>query len=236
VSAVHPPGLISAPAMPSGWLRLLEGRAVWEAAALLPALPWLATAPRGDGHAVLVLPGLGAGDRSTEILRFFLRDRGHRAHGWNLGRNEGPTEAILSGVARRLAEVRREAGRPVSLIGWSLGGIYARGLARRFPSDVRQVLTLASPYNSPGVSELARAPLPVPATSLFSHTDGVVPWRACREDDGPMRESVAVPSSHLGMGHHPLALLVIADRLGQPEGAWRPYARPAGVRARERVY
>jgi len=212
---------------PSRLLRALEGRALWEAAALLPALPLLATAPRGDGHTVLVLPGLGADDGSTRILRRFLRDRDYDACGWRLGRNVGPTPEILRGLGLRFAEVRDRQGGKVSLIGWSLGGVYARGLARRFAPQVRCVITLASPYNAPAIDVLARHPLPVPTTSIYSRSDGIVPWRVCVEEPGPQRENVEVASSHIGMGHHPATLLVIANRLAQPEGRWRPYS-PSG--------
>jgi pimeloyl-ACP methyl ester carboxylesterase len=205
-------------------LRLaLEGRALLEAGALVPALPLLALAPRGDGHPVLVLPGWLASDRSTQILRTFLRGLGYRAHGWNLERNEGPTAEIREGLVRRLAEIKNRHGRAVSLVGWSLGGVYARELARRYPSDVRQVITLASPFRDR--RELQRAPLPVPTTAVYSRSDGIVPWSRCVEVEGRERaESVEVDSSHLGMGHHPRVLLIIADRLAQPEGRWRPFA------------
>jgi pimeloyl-ACP methyl ester carboxylesterase len=199
----------------------LEGRALWEAGALMPALPLLALAPRGDGHPVLVLPGWLASDRSTLILRGFLRGLGYRAHGWNLDRNEGPTPETREGLTRRLSEIKQRYGRAVSLIGWSLGGIYARELARRFPSDVRQVITLASPFRD--LRERFRTPMPVPTTAIYSRTDGVVSWRRCIDDEGPRRENIEVDSSHIGMGHHPRVLLIIADRLAQPEGGWRPF-------------
>jgi hypothetical protein len=194
---------------------------------------------------VLVLPGFLAGDRSTRILRGFLRDRGYSAHGWKLGRNVGPTPEMLTGLARRFTEVRDRHGRKLSLVGWSMGGIYARELARRFPKDVRQVITLGSPFRAPyaaNVSFLIQwrldghsqshpaaprerlgTPLSVPTTSVYSRSDGVVPWDSCVEEEGPLRENVEVPSSHVGMGYNPAVLIVIADRLAQPEGAWRPY-------------
>jgi hypothetical protein len=215
---------VEATERPSRLLRALEARAGLEAALLLPALPLLALAPRGDGHSVLVLPGLGADDRSTQVLRWFLRDRGYDACGWKLGTNGGPTPTILGGLRRRFAEVYERQGRKVSLIGWSLGGIYARGLTRRSVPQVRGVITLASAYNAAAVGDEVRNLLPVPTTSIYSRSDGIVPWRACVEDPGPQRENVAVPSSHVGMGHHPATLLVIADRLAQPEGRWRPYS------------
>jgi pimeloyl-ACP methyl ester carboxylesterase len=232
-------------APPSALLIALEGRAWFEFAALVPALPALTGAPRGDGHPVLVLPGFLADDRSTRALRWFLRDRGYHAHAARLGRNVGPTPETVSGLVERLAALHERHGRKVSLVGWSLGGIYARELARAFPDRVRLVITLASPFRDPTASTVARlqrlgfgprpagnptiprerlcAPLPVPTTSFYSETDGIVAWQSCLADDGPLAENLAVASSHCGMGHHPTVLLAIADRLAQPEGTWRPY-------------
>jgi len=233
---------------PSRALLALEGRAWLEFAALFPALPVLARAPRGDGHPVLVLPGWLASDRSTWALRRFLRDRGYWVHGWRLGRNLGPSADTVAGLGRRFAALRARHGRKVSLIGWSLGGIYARELGRRFPGAVRQVITLASPFRDPraanlgrvshpphlgdrdGLYERLRAPLPVPSTSVYSRSDGIVAWRSCLDDQGPLRENVEVWSSHCGMGHHPAVLLVIADRLAQADGAWRPFVPPGWSR------
>lgn len=229
-------------------LLLLEGRALLELAALLPAYPLLKRAPRGDGHPVLVLPGFMASDFSTRTLRAFLRDRGYTAHGWRLGRNLGPTPTIVSGLAERLASVRQRDGRRVSLIGWSLGGVFARELARRFPSDVRQVITLASPFrdldavnvprflrdrrqrhpNEAALRERLAAPLSVPMTAIYSRSDGIAAWRSCMAEPGPQCENLEVASSHLGIGHHPVVLLTIADRLVQPEGEWKPFCPPAG--------
>jgi predicted alpha/beta hydrolase family esterase len=222
-------------------LLALEGRAWFELAALIPSLPLLAGTPRADGHPVLVIPGYLASDRSTGALRAFLRQRGHHAHAWRLGLNLGPSPRIASGLGARLRELRARHGRTVSLVGWSLGGIYARELARRMPADVRQVITLASPFRDPSASNVARLlgrrrradgadlaaqlrePLPVPTTSIVSRSDGIVSWRSCLEEEGPRRENVVVASSHCGMGHHAATLGVIADRLAQPEGTWRPF-------------
>src|SRR5882724_10287436 len=141
---------------PSPALLALEGRAWLEFAALLPALPLLARAPRGDGHPVLVLPGWLASDRTTRPLRWFLRDRGYHAHGWKLGRNHGPDAETVAGLGRRFLALRDRHRRRLTLVGWSLGGIYARELARRFPDDVRQVITLASPFRDPSATNVAR--------------------------------------------------------------------------------
>lgn len=134
----------------------------------------------------------------------------------------------------RLQELAARYGRRISLVGWSLGGIYARELAREYPSLVRQVVTLGSPFgaeNGPdgydGAERAARrrtAP-PVPCTAIYSKSDGVVSWEACREADGPQTENIEVTATHLGMGVNPLVLWAIADRLAQAEGAWKPFDR-----------
>lgn len=230
---------------PSRLLLALEGRAWFELASFLPALPVLRSTPRGDGHPVLVLPGFLAGDRSTLPLRWFLRERGYHAHAWRLGTNFGPSEERVAGLVRRFEELRRRHGRKVTLIGWSLGGIYARELARNRADDVRQVITLASPFRSlsasnvpriPGTGRVARSlgrrreveerlgePISVPSTAIWSRSDGIVAGLSCVERPGPLRESIEVQSSHCGIGFHPAALLVIADRLAQREGEWRPF-------------
>jgi pimeloyl-ACP methyl ester carboxylesterase len=228
-------------------------RAALEGGALAAGLPLLRYAPRGEPHAVLVLPGLGASDASTTVLRGWLRRLGYRVVGWDLGRNRGPTPAVVAGLPRLLDRLAAEAGGPVSVVGWSLGGIFARGLAARNPDRVRQVVTLGSPFaaregapdRSAGSrayrryahlhaterirppSAAGRAALPVPSTSVYSREDGIVDWRACLQEVGPTSENVAVHGSHLGLGHNPAALWVVADRLAQPVGGWRPFRPPA---------
>ena len=148
----------------------------------------------------------------------------------------------------------------MSLVGWSLGGIYAREIARAAPSAVRQVVTLGSPLRlrdrgrsnvsalleavrgpyegSDQIqrpSEEARGPLPVPATAIFTRSDGVVPWRACLEIPSTTSESVEVFGSHSGLGLNPAALWVIADRLAQPEGTWRAFRAHGAAARRFRV-
>jgi pimeloyl-ACP methyl ester carboxylesterase len=239
-------------APPARHLLLLEGRAVLELAAMLTAYPFLLRAPRGDGHPVIVFPGFMAGDFSTRPLRRFLRDKGYAAHGWRLERNLGPSPTLVTGMVERLRDIRARYGRPVSLIGWSLGGIYARELARRFSEDVRQVITLASPFRDLEATNVPRflrdvarrqplpdeadhrrvlhASLPMPTTAIYSRTDGIVAWQLCIESAGPLRESIEVRSSHSGMAVNPSALYAVADRLAQPEGRWRPFRPPVGMR------
>ena len=130
---------------PSRLLQWLEVRAAGEFAGTLAAWPLLRMAPRGDGHAVLVLPGLGASDGSTRVLRRYLADLGHDVHGWDLGRNLGPRPGVREALLDRLDHLHESSGRGVSLVGWSLGGAYARALALRRPHAVRNVVTLGSP-------------------------------------------------------------------------------------------
>ncbi len=237
-----------------GWFLSEPGRAVGDYGALLAASSVLLAAPRGDGHTVLVFPGFLAEDSSTLTLRRYLRSRGYDVHGWRLGRNLGPTANIRSGMATLLRDVSAGGSGPVSIIGWSLGGIFAREIARSHPELVRQVITLGSPFrladprdsrahstfqrysrlhvdarSLPLLEDLGK-PIPVPSTAIYSKLDGIVPWQACTEVPGPRRESVAVFSSHLGLGHNPAALWVVADRLAQPAGTWRPFRAPAIAR------
>jgi pimeloyl-ACP methyl ester carboxylesterase len=195
---------------------------------------------------VLVLPGLGAGDESTAILRGFLRTRGYAISPWGQGRNAGMRRGVFRALRERLLGLARAHGRKVSLVGWSLGGIFARELAKQEPSVVRQVISLASPFTGdPGAThalrlyrwlsgrrpatpeqhERLRGSPPVPTTSIWSRTDGVVSWRCCLETEGETVENIEVRGSHLGMGMHPLVLYAIADRLAQPEGRWAPFRR-----------
>src|ERR1700756_2625457 len=133
---------------PSRTLMFLEGRAIHELGAFLGAWPLLSLAPRGDGHPVLVLPGLIASDVSTRPLRAFLRNRGYAVNGWGQGRNMGLRPGVQRAMTDLLEEINDTHGRKVSLVGWSLGGLYARQLAKMMPKQVRQVITLGSPFAS----------------------------------------------------------------------------------------
>ena len=241
---------------PSARLLVTEPvRGLADAAALLAGAPWLSRAPRGDGHGVLVWPGLLAADGSTAILRRFLRYLGYDVAGWNLGRNRGPTEEVLAALPRALIACAHRTGRPVSLVGWSLGGIYAREMARQYPHLVRQVITLGSPYAQthqrqshaevpyaqlrrwhapaarlPGRDQLAR-PIPVPSTSVYSRWDGIVSWQACIEPETDLHRNVEVRCSHLGYGVDPATLWLIADRLAVPSGQRIPFRPPVWLRA-----
>jgi pimeloyl-ACP methyl ester carboxylesterase len=131
---------------PSRTLMFLEGRAIHELGAFLGALPLLSLAPKGDGHPVLVLPGLVASDASTRPLRSFLKNRGYAVSGWRQGRNLGLRDGVQHAMVDLVRELSDTHGRKVSLVGWSLGGLYARQLAKMMPDCVRSVITLGSPF------------------------------------------------------------------------------------------
>lgn len=212
----------------------------------------LPNAPRPDAvvRPVLVIPGFSANDRMTRRLRTHLRRQGHVAHGWRLGRNIGILDWIAEGLLERLEELRIRHGHPVSLVGWSFGGMWARWLAHQRPDAVRNVITLATPWRPTGehtratamfersrrqhgisdraldiVNEL-RQPLPVPLVAIWSRTDGIVPWQGCVVDEvaEPVpSENLEVLSSHVGMVSSPLVLAAITDRLAQDVEDWRPF-------------
>ena len=239
---------------PSKTLMFLEGRAIHEFGAFLGALPLLSLAPSGDGHPVLVLPGLVASDVSTRPLRAFLNNRGYAATGWRQGRNFGLRDGVREAMVDLVQELNDIHGRKVSLVGWSLGGIYAREIARQHPGHVRQVITLGSPFaltdsrqsyadrsyrrraalhangRVPTAQDLS-LPIPVPSTAVYSRRDGIVAWQACIEAETDLHQNVEVRCAHLGFGIDPATLWLIADRLAVPAGQRREFRPPAALRA-----
>lgn len=223
-------------------------RASLELAATVTVAPLLAVEQRGDGHPVLVLPGLWGGDASTLLLRRYLGWLGYSVSGWRLGANLGPTEAVVSGLRDRLETLADSSGSRVSLVGWSLGGLYAHELARKSPGSVRQVVTLGSPVRLARRSGRAASqvfdamshlhvtpsmvarpwaepgPLRVPATAVYTRSDGVVPWQSCLLPPGRRRQNIEVRGSHSGLVNNPTVLHLLADRLARPERSWRPFA------------
>ena len=227
-----------------------EGRWVMEFASLVAATPLAKKLPKGDGHTVLVIPGFMTGDSSTAVMRKFLRSLGYDAQGWRLGVNRGPHPGSVEKLYDRFFELSEYS--PISLVGWSLGGMYAREMARRYPERVRQVITLASPYRTDDVEKTRASavydavylqqvdepitidrslPLGVPATSVFTKGDGIVDWRACVDVPGPQRESIEIiGASHLGIGVNPATFAVLADRLAQPPGEWERFVATGPLR------
>jgi len=240
-------------ARPSLAMALTEvPRAMTEMALLPMCSPRLFNAPRGDGHPVLLLPGFLTSDVSTYPLRNFLMALGYETFPWELGRNFGIKSVGQYGelIRERIEALANEAGRKVSLVGWSLGGIISRQMAREIPHHIRQVISLGSPFtgdpratnvtpiyemltgdvlDEAAIEERLAAeakPLPVPSTAIYSKLDGVTAWENCLEDEeGDQAENVEVFGSHMGMTLNPAVWSVVADRLAQDEGDWRPFER-----------
>jgi pimeloyl-ACP methyl ester carboxylesterase len=223
---------------------MLEGRAPLELAALFATTPWLRKLPRGDGHSVVVFPGLAASDFTTLPLRRFLDRLGYTTHPWDQGFNFGPRVGVLERCSAQVRALFERDAEPVSLIGWSLGGIYAREVAKQVPDRTRCVVTLGTPFtghpratnawrlyqllngqdvHAPAVLAQVRTLPPVPTTSIYSRSDGVVAWQCSVNEPGPLAENIEVQASHFGMGLNPVALYAIADRLAQPKGAWKAF-------------
>jgi pimeloyl-ACP methyl ester carboxylesterase len=207
----------------------------------------------GDGHAVVFFPGLGADQRYMSRLKEHCRQLGYVCYDWGRGFNTGPEGDIKRWIAQLAADVEALVGghsQSVSLIGWSLGGIYAREIAKILTTRVRQVITLGSPIG--GIAESTNAawlyrllngtnapsdqascrrlktPPPVPTSSIYSRTDGVVAWRSCQVKAGPRAENIEVRCSHLGLVFHHHVFTLVANRLAQRAGQWRPW-RAASV-------
>jgi len=225
-------------------------RAMSELGFLQLAGPWLNSIAGGDGHPVLVLPGFTGGDNSTIVLRNFLSGLGYVPCRWEQGVNFGVRPELFNGVKSVLLKLAEEYGCTVSLVGQSLGGIYARELAREHPEAVRQVISLGSPFNdmAGAASNVTRlyeyfnprhvsksgqfkrmgwetqvAP-PVPTTSIYSKGDGVCHWRACIQHGGHDQvENIEIFGSHTGMAVNAQAFFVIADRLTQRKRSWKPF-------------
>ena len=251
MSRIESTNAFSAPKLkpPGAAMMMAESRALFELNASLTLFPLLMTAPRGDGHPVLALPGFLASDVSTTLLRRYIGLIGYEPHAWDLGRNFGGVYRMRQSLRDRLRFIYESSGRKVSLIGWSLGGVYARDLALHMPEYVRSVITLGSPFaNDISATSIRKVyetlsgelisdaklediqglagDLPVPATSIFTKGDGIVHWRTCLVKENERAENIEIVlASHTGLGVNPAALWAIADRLALPEGVFRPFNR-----------
>jgi pimeloyl-ACP methyl ester carboxylesterase len=233
---------------PNLGLMLAEVRGLVEFNASLLLSPLLMRAPRGDGHPVLALPGFLASDLSMAPLRRYLRELGYDAQAWKMGRNTGGLTRMRTALLDRLNAIHAASGRKVSLVGWSLGGVYARDLALQAPDKVRCVITLGSPFagdvratnarrlyealsgeaveNNSELQTAIAGDLPVPVTSIYSRSDGVVNWRTCLVRPSDTAENIEVHlASHTGLGVNAAALWAVADRLAQAEGEFRRFDR-----------
>ena len=199
-------------------LRLRLGEAAW----LLPRLTRIfgSTKPVGplDGPPVLVIPGFVAHDRTTEPLRRALAASGRRVHGWSMGVNWGARADTVEKLTRRIDEI--SADRPLLVVGWSLGGLFARELGRAVPERVQAVVTLGSPFSGdpkqnhvwriyeriaghrvddPPLPRITEKP-PVPHLALWSRRDGLIAPRAARGRDGERDEAVELNCTHMAFG------------------------------------
>jgi len=194
---------------------------------------------RGDGHAVLALPGILRGDGQTAKLRAFLGGLGYAAYGWDLGVNLGPTVALIEGATARLVALSENHG-AVSIVGHSMGGLFARLLAARYPSRIRQIITICSPVDQPARSvrlplepllgfwpgvdlralteEISATPL-VPSTCIYSRDDGIVSWACCRDARGNPADDIEVAGPHVTMVHNAEVLRVLTVRLARRIGS-----------------
>ena len=214
------------------------------------SVPLQFISPKGNGQPVMVIPGLGTTDTSTQYVRNFLSGIGYTPYSWGLGRNIGPKfgiDKLLRQLTERVRDISNlSGGQRVTIIGWSLGGIYAREISKLVPDLVEQVITLGTPFKGdysgtnatflyemlskdkshkdPGIIKRIGTAPPVPFTSLYSKTDGVVHWTCSIEDESPIAENIEIPgASHLGLGHNPICMYVIANRLAQQQETWSPY-------------
>lgn len=222
---------------PNPALKYLEPRALLEAVALLPAAPLLASQTRGDGRQVMLLPGFMADERAMWPLQRYLQYLGYEALPWGIGRNNGRPEQDAGRVLEQIHAVRR-ADEPITLIGWSLGGVIAREIARREPGLVREVITLGTPveggpkYTATSrqfaqnkkidldalerrIHEMNSHGIECPLTVLYSRSDGIVDWRAAIDRYNPHARHKRIRGSHLGMAFNPVVWRFVARTLAE---------------------
>lgn len=233
------------------WLLTEGGRAITELGISIPYRKFFASKNQGDGHPVLALPGFMATDHSTAPLRKYLENLGYPAYSWDLGRNTAKIE-FLEILLQKIEQIYEEHEEQVSLIGWSLGGVFARQLAKARPEMIRQIVTLGSPflgvhqpnnvawvYNlvsggkrirdiDPALFENIPLPAPVPTTAIYTKEDGIVPWEMCIEIEDEIHQNIQVRGSHLGLGVNHAVLDIIADRLMYAKNDWEHF-RPKSI-------
>jgi pimeloyl-ACP methyl ester carboxylesterase len=230
ITVLEPPPL-------SGLIREIRG--FLELPRLMFSVPDLARQSRGHGQPVLLLPGYGAGDGSTIILKSYLRLLGYQVRGWGLGRNSGDVPDLFPRVLKRVSSFAHRTHQQVRLIGWSLGGYLAREAARERPDLVHRVITLGTPViGGPKYTVVARrfqrrgmdmaaieaeiesrnqVSLRTPVTAIYSRADAVVAWEACIDQNGTYVEHVEVRTTHVGLGFSPEVYKIIAQRLADED-------------------
>lgn len=223
-------------------------RLLLESLSIITASSWFKNLPEGNGDPVMVLPGLTTSDEVTIVLRKFLQLKGYQVYGWGLGINRGYIPKYEDKLLRKIRYLYLKHGKKLRLVGWSMGGIYARELAKMSPDVVGQVITMGSPFSGgktqkTNVSTIYRLlngqkisavndrralelhlPAPVPTSSIYSKGDGVVQWKYCLEyGNQDHLENIEVKGSHLGMGFNSMIYAVLADRLSQDLDNWKPF-------------
>ena len=222
---------------PSVLHTLMEARVPFEIGAqILSYRFYEKNLPQGNGRPVIVIPGFGAGDFETKMLRRSLRRLGYRSVPWKMGRNMGSTaknrEHLRSELDRLLAVSRQK----ISIVGWSLGGVFARELGRNYPEYVHSVVSMGTPFTGDHDANILhdifhrlsgsefthedlvafnqrKEPPGVLSTSIYSKTDGVVSWRCSLERESELTENIEVKSSHCGLVYNPLAVSALARAL-----------------------
>lgn len=215
---------------PSTRQRLNELFVAREPARLLGSFPQLVRTARGDNRAMMLAPGFSANDISLLPLKRFLKSRGHNTFGWGLGTNRGDVQGMIEPVKKRVRQLAESSGRPVNLVGWSLGGVFVREVARDLPEIVERVATFGTPLFGPrataassafgdvAIEEIERMidersliPITVPVLAVHTRRDGVVDWRSCIDDHTPGVRNVELTSSHIGLGLDPELWKLLAD-------------------------
>jgi len=212
---------------------------------IIPARDMLDGLPPGDGQPVMVIPGLTTNDISTQIIRTWLKTKGFNAYGWGLGINIRYTMDLERKLAERVDQLCQRHGQKVAVIGWSLGGITMRLLARHIPDNISQLISLGAPFSGikgrtyvgwwyellagesikdfreDWTSEIAQQPT-MPSTSIYSKTDGMVSWEYCIDwETGPQTQNIEVQCNHLGFGMNPVVWMIVHDRLRQDPDNWQ---------------
>jgi hypothetical protein len=233
------------------WLISEPGRALTELAISQSYQSLFKNQTQGDGHPVMILPGFMSTKKSTGVLRNYISNLGYDVYDWGLGRNLGKVE-YMALLLEQLDEIYKKKGQQISLIGWSLGGVFARQLAKERPDLIRQVITLGSPFSgitdpnnvqwvyeiisggkkvqqtNPELVANMPIPAPVPTTAIYSKEDGIVPWEACMErEEDDFHQNVQVRGSHIGLGVNVSVLSIIAKQLPYNKSNWR-YFQPKG--------
>lgn len=232
---------------PQPWEALLETRTILELGSFFSQKGRLAQGPQGDGHPVFIFPGFMVGDLSTLPMRNLFQAKGYQVFPWKLGPNLGYHDHVLETLIEKAKAVFAETNQPISVIGWSLGGLYARELARAHPEWIRQVITLGTPFarslkassirsfyeyvsgNSadkvdPALFATIQVPPPVPTTAIYTKADGIVAWQTTMEQqESETVQNIEVSGSHCGLGHNLEVLEILLDRLAQTKENWQRF-------------